>query len=64
MTTNETLIQLLARTDALFVPIRTWTNPRWVAGVVEVREKFLFDGLSLDGGGGDSSAEGMGAGLV
>jgi hypothetical protein len=54
--TSETLVTLLAQTDALYEPVRTWSNRAQVAGVIEARQRFEDGGLPLDSPGGDAAA--------
>ncbi len=52
---QERLIELLAETDALFEPIRSWKNLSNVAAVMERRADFHRHGLPVPRGGGDAN---------
>ena len=50
------LIELLAATDALWEPIRDWTDNHRICGLLERRERFQKYGLPVELGGGDAAA--------
>ena len=50
------VIELLAATDALWEPIRDWTDNHRICGLLERREQFRRCGLPVELGGGDAAA--------
>ena len=50
------MIRLLAETDSIFEPIRSWKNPANVIAIVERRDDFRHIGLPIPKTGGDGTA--------
>jgi hypothetical protein len=49
------LISLLAATDALWEPVRNWSDNRRVVAIMERREEFRRDGVPIAMGGGSAN---------
>jgi len=50
------LIELLGETDALFAPIRDWSNPAAVTAILEMRSDFRRRGLPIPRAGGSAES--------